>query len=55
MTTTLQHDRYLCPRTGKQLIVQGDSPSLFALHEHQVGDHGGAIRPNRFFIRRREV
>ena len=43
MTTTLQHDRYLCLlclRTGEQLVVKGDAPSLFALHEHLVVDHG---------------
>jgi hypothetical protein len=43
MTTTLQHDRYLCLiclRTGEQLVMKVEAPSLFALHEHLVVDHG---------------
>jgi hypothetical protein len=43
MTTTLQHDRYLCLlclRRGVQLVAKGDAPSLLALHEHLVVDHG---------------
>ena len=43
MTTTLQHDHYLCLlclRTGEQLVGKGDAPSLFALHEHLVVYHG---------------